>query len=229
MVRRRHGSILQITCVAVLVAAVLGATAPRALADCYEPVDVSGAGTGWINGTYLHLGTASGKPAFGMPGIPLEWSGSRWEIGGSPEYANDADTLTPPSTGWYAVAGSNPAPRMSGGLECCTPISISGAPAASVAAGSPYSFTPTATGDCTPFTFNFGISQNGPISIRPPEGSGARRLAMMSASTTTSTSPSSIVTRTSTHSLSSRSRYSMSLRAIRRRQSRSPLRNRPLS
>jgi len=93
---------------------------------CYEDVAVSGAGSLDVNGQYTFENMFFGKPAYTMgEERAIYWNHpeDRWQIEdmSGPEtvyYANDTDTPIPPTTGWYVLDGSLPAPIVVGGQEC---------------------------------------------------------------------------------------------------------------
>jgi len=100
---------------------------PAFALGCYEDVTVTGAGSSQLNRWFAFENMFFGKPAYTIgTQYAIYWFHPhlRWVIEddhGVLYYANDADTPTPPRTGWYVVSGGLPAPTLFGGEKCVDP------------------------------------------------------------------------------------------------------------
>lgn len=92
-----------------------------------ESVEVSGAGSSGIDGTYDFLGTYLGRPWYKKPasgggeGDAYVWFDYQWRISFAPAwptigswmYRNEATDMVPPKTGWLVDSdGMGPAPTL---------------------------------------------------------------------------------------------------------------------
>ena len=109
---------------------ITAATGLVALAQSYEDVIVSGAGTTSVNHTCEFTSMIDGKPSFRYsvdPNVRILWSIDKWlilDVTGW-QYVNYSDTPTPPSTGWeLSMNGLAPAPTLSGGSELSFGITV---------------------------------------------------------------------------------------------------------
>jgi len=125
--RARLVGSLCLTVATVILLVVSGVTAA---ASCYEDVIVSGAGRSEVNGTYGYAGEVADRPMFEKADgcvVVYFTASSAWYIlwNNPPDlataYMNNADSLTPPLSGWYvAFYGLAPAPTLSGGASTDT-------------------------------------------------------------------------------------------------------------
>jgi len=83
--------------------------------------NVVGAGTSAVNGNYLEEGLEASKPYYYSGTYYIYWNATYtcWCISAAlgdddltSQYVKFEDVPTPPSTGWIASAGSNPAPTV---------------------------------------------------------------------------------------------------------------------